>query len=72
MGCPGFDVGVTVEGGGVFNVGRVIVLNGSATAIREYVAITNEAPRPFVWTKTADEILTKVAGFCQRISDPGH
>src|SRR5678816_815350 len=26
------------------------------TAIREYVAITNEAPKPFVWTKTADEI----------------
>lgn len=42
------------------------------TAIREYVAITNEAPKPFVWTKTADEILTKVAGFCQRISNPGH
>lgn len=42
------------------------------TAIREYVAITNEAPKPFVWTKTADEILTKVTGFCQRISNPGH
>ena len=42
------------------------------TAIREYLAITNEAPRPFVWTKTADEILTKVARFCQRISNPGH
>ena len=32
----------------------------------------NDAPRPFVWTKTADEILAKVAGFCQRISNPGH
>jgi hypothetical protein len=42
------------------------------TAIREYVAITNDAPKPFVWTKTADEILAKVAGFCQRISKPGH
>jgi transposase len=42
------------------------------TAIREYLAITNEAPKPFVWTKTADEILAKVAGFCQRISNPGH
>jgi hypothetical protein len=41
------------------------------TAIREYLAITNDAPRPFVWTKTADEILAKVAGFCQRISNPG-
>jgi transposase len=42
------------------------------TAIREYVAITNDAPKPFVWTKTADEILAKVAGFCQRTSNPGH
>ena len=42
------------------------------TAIRQYLAITNEAPRPFVWTKTADEILAKVARFCQRISNPGH
>ena len=42
------------------------------TTIREYLTITNEAPRPFVWTKTADEILAKVAGFCQRISNPGH
>lgn len=40
--------------------------------IRDYLAITNAAPKPFVWTKTADEILTKVAKFCQRISIPGH
>ena len=42
------------------------------TAIREYLATTNDVPKPFVWTKTADEILTKVARFCQRISNPGH
>ncbi|MDH6122514.1 hypothetical protein ABH930_006740, partial [Kitasatospora sp. GAS204A] len=29
-------------------------------------------PRPFVWTKTADEILDKVAAYCRRISDSGH
>ena len=40
--------------------------------VREYLALTNDAPKPFVWTKTADEILAKVAGFCQRISNPGH
>jgi transposase len=40
--------------------------------IREYLTLTNEAPKPFVWTKTADEILAKVAQFCQRISNPGH
>ncbi len=42
------------------------------TAIREYLAIANEAPKPFVWTKTADEILAKVAGVRHRISNPGH
>jgi transposase len=30
-------------------------------AIREYVSITNEAPTPFIWTKTADQILASVA-----------
>jgi transposase len=42
------------------------------TAIRDYLAVTNEAPRPFVWTKTADEILASVARYCQRTSHPGH
>lgn len=41
-------------------------------AIREYLAIHNEDPKPFVWTKTADEILKSVARFCKRISDSGH
>ena len=42
------------------------------TAIRPYLVITNERPKPFVWTKTADEILASVARFCQRISNSGH
>jgi transposase len=41
-------------------------------AIRQYIAVTNEAPKPFVWTKTADEILASVARFCHRISETGH
>jgi transposase len=41
-------------------------------AIRQYIAITNQRPKPFVWTKTADEILTTVARFCHRISNSGH
>jgi transposase len=40
--------------------------------IREYLAITNEAPHPFVWTKPADEILASIARYCQRISDSPH
>jgi hypothetical protein len=30
-------------------------------AIHHSIAVTNEEPRPFVWTKTADEILASVA-----------
>jgi len=41
-------------------------------AIRNYVAISNEQPRPFVWTKTADQILATLARFVTRISDSGH
>lgn len=41
-------------------------------AIRSYLALHNEDPKPFVWTKTADEILEAVARYCQRISDSGH
>jgi hypothetical protein len=42
------------------------------SAIKRYLAVTNEAPTPFVWTKTADEILESVARFCRRISGSGH
>ena len=41
-------------------------------AIREYLSVHNDNPKPFVWTKTADQILASVARFCQRISDSGH
>jgi len=35
-------------------------------AIQSHMATTNAAPRPFVWTKTADQILASVARFCSR------
>ena len=41
-------------------------------AIARYIAVANERPRPFVWTKTADDILASVARFCHRISNSGH
>jgi transposase len=40
-------------------------------AIAEYISVSNERPKPFVWTKTADEILASVGRFCRRISDSG-
>jgi transposase len=41
-------------------------------AIRAYLDIHNENPRPFIWTKSADQILANVARFCQRTLDSGH
>ena len=29
-------------------------------AIKDYIEINNESPTPFVWTKTADQIIEKV------------
>jgi transposase len=44
----------------------VAELNADVTAWLEH---WNENPRPFVWTKTAGEILDSLAAYCQRISD---
>jgi transposase len=40
--------------------------------IRAWIETWNEDPRPFVWTKTADEILDSIAALCQRTSGAGH
>jgi hypothetical protein len=40
--------------------------------IRGWIVDWNVHPRPFVWTKTAVEILDKVAAYCRRISDSDH
>jgi len=40
--------------------------------IRAWIADWNDNPRPFIWTKTAEEILESLARFCRRISDAGH
>jgi transposase len=40
--------------------------------IRRWIELWNDDPRPYVWVKTADEILDSIAAFCQRISGAGH
>jgi transposase len=35
-------------------------------AIQEYIAVHNENPKPFVWTRTADQILASIARYAQR------
>jgi hypothetical protein len=41
-------------------------------AITAYIDLGNDAPNPFIWAKTADEILESVARFCARISESQH
>jgi transposase len=41
-------------------------------AIRDYLATYNTDPKPFVWSKTADEIFASIQRFCLRISDSRH
>jgi transposase len=41
-------------------------------SIRTWITSWNDDPRPFVWHKTADEILDSLAAYCARITDSGH
>ena len=42
------------------------------TDIRAWIDTWNEQPRPYVWTKTADQILDSIARYCQRINESRH
>jgi transposase len=38
-------------------------------AIRDFIDVHHADPKPFVWTKTADDILASIARFAQRTAD---
>jgi transposase len=40
--------------------------------IRDWITNWNDNPKPFTWTKTADEILERLASYIQRIPGAGH
>lgn len=40
--------------------------------INSWITAWNDNPRPFVWHKTADEILDTLSGYLQRTSEAGH
>lgn len=40
--------------------------------LRSWIAAWNAKPRPFIWTKTADEILESIGRLLQRISGAAH
>jgi transposase len=40
--------------------------------LRAWIDAWNADPKPFVWTKTADEILDSLAGYLHLINNSGH
>lgn len=52
--------------------GRFRSTQGLESAIRAYIAQNNAHPKPFVWTKSADDILSSVASFCKGTSNSYH
>jgi transposase len=41
-------------------------------AIRQYLELNNARPKPFVWSKSADDILASIERFCLRTSNSRH
>ena len=39
--------------------------------IRKWINEWNKDPKPFTWTKSADDILETLADYCQRVASPG-
>jgi transposase len=48
---------------------NVAALEADVTA---WIEAWNADPKPFIWTKTADQILETLAAYCQRINDSRH
>ncbi len=40
--------------------------------VTDWIDAWNADPKPFVWSKTADDILETIAAYCQRINDSAH
>jgi transposase len=40
--------------------------------IRAWIETWNDDPKPYVWAKTADQILESIARYCERINDSRH
>jgi len=47
-------------------------VQGLERDIRGWIRSWNDDPRPYVWVKTADQILASLARYCARISDSAH
>jgi transposase len=40
--------------------------------LKEWIELHNQNPKPFTWTKSADEILQSIKRYCERTSGSGH
>lgn len=40
--------------------------------LKEWIELHNQDPKPFTWTKTADEILGSIQRLCERTCETGH
>ena len=47
-------------------------MQGLEKDIRGWIKAWNEEPRPFIWVKTAYEILDRLTTYLNRIPDSGH
>ena len=41
-------------------------------AIKEYLKVYNDEPQPFIWTKSAEDILNSLKSYCERINETLH
>jgi transposase len=48
------------------------IRRNSFRSIRDYLDHHNKQPKPFLWTKSADDILNVLAKYCERTKDSGH
>ncbi len=84
---PRFHIHSTPTSASWLNLGRAVVRRadlqaaaargaqvgaGSGEGHPFLIQTWNEDPRPFVWRKTAEEILGSLAPYCRRIKDSGH
>lgn len=74
---PEFDVYLILDNYGIHETAEIRRGSHRSTrelenALRHYLAVCNENPKPFVWTNTADQILQSLTRFCKRISGTEH
>ncbi|NUQ97967.1 MAG: hypothetical protein HOY79_15920 [Streptomyces sp.] len=64
-------VQMPILGFGVFQIAAGVHKSVQAleTDIRRWIATWNTDPKPYIWTKTADDILERLAGYLKRIPD---